>query len=284
MNEKQLLDRLKREADTVPLPETLSPEAIERMLLAAQKNQAVQSKNSTEPSANTQESDDARCTFFAASTGSISDAPASAQSAASSDTDSSHRKGGSNMKKHTSFYHCAMRYGSLAAVFVLGVTVLWQANQISSLKENQAALPPENGKASVVTETEVSETDHQNADTDTARDTDSEKAAIVDTNQSGQSVAEASNHVNVSKSSAAASASSNDAFTYADSYEQIYNTLKDKLGLALYARDSAYDVYAESASDTGVSTASSADTAASSDVQNTSDFSETNLQEAGVDE
>ena len=41
MNEKQLLDRLKREADTVPLPETLSPEAIERMLLAAQKNQAA---------------------------------------------------------------------------------------------------------------------------------------------------------------------------------------------------------------------------------------------------
>ena len=33
MNEKQLLDRLKREADIVPLPETLSPEAIERMLL-----------------------------------------------------------------------------------------------------------------------------------------------------------------------------------------------------------------------------------------------------------
>ena len=116
MNEKQLLDRLKREADTVPLPETLSPEAIERMLLAAQKNQAAQSKNPTEP--------------------------ASAQSAASSDTGSPHTKGGSNMKKHTSFYRCAMRYGSLAAVFVLGVTVLWQANQISSLKENQAAAPP----------------------------------------------------------------------------------------------------------------------------------------------
>ena len=101
MNEKQLLDRLKREADTVSLPETLSPEAIERMLLAAQKNQAAQSKNPTEP--------------------------ASAQSAASSDTGSPHTKGGSNMKKHTSFYRCAMRYGSLAAVFVLGVTVLWQA-------------------------------------------------------------------------------------------------------------------------------------------------------------
>ena len=97
MNEKQLLDRLKREADTVPLPETLSPEAIERMLLAAQKNQAAQSKNPTEP--------------------------ASAQSAASSDAGSPHTKGGSNMKKHTSFYRCAMRYGSLAAVFVLGVTV-----------------------------------------------------------------------------------------------------------------------------------------------------------------
>ena len=78
MNEKQLLDRLKREADTVSLPETLSPEAIERMLLAAQKNQAAQSKNPTEP--------------------------ASAQSAASSDTGSPHTKGGSNMKKHTSFY------------------------------------------------------------------------------------------------------------------------------------------------------------------------------------
>ena len=37
MNEKQLLDRLKREADTVPLPETLSPEAIERMLLPHRK-------------------------------------------------------------------------------------------------------------------------------------------------------------------------------------------------------------------------------------------------------
>lgn len=56
MNEKQLLDRLKREADTVPLPETLSPEAIERMLLAAQKNQAAQSKNPTEPGFGTERS------------------------------------------------------------------------------------------------------------------------------------------------------------------------------------------------------------------------------------
>ena len=258
MNEKQLLDRLKREADTVPLPETLSPEAIERMLLAAQKNQAAQSKNPTEP--------------------------ASAQSAASSDTGSPHTKGGSNMKKHTSFYRCAMRYGSLAAVFVLGVTVLWQANQISSLKENQAAAPPENGKVSVFTETEASETDIQNADTNAVRNTDSEKATIMDTNQSGQNAAETSNNINVSKSSAAASAPQEDAFTYADSYEQIYDTLKDKLGISLYGRDSAYDVHAEGTSDTGVSTASSADSAASSDVQNTSDFSETNLQEAGVDE
>lgn len=258
MNEKQLLDRLKLEADTVPLPETLSPEAIERMLLAAQKNQAAQSKNPMEP--------------------------ASAQSTASSDTGSTHTKGGSNMKKHTSFYRCAMRYGSLAAVFVLGVTVLWQANQISSLKENQAAAPPENGKVSVFTETEASETDIQIADTGTARGTDSEKATIMDTNQSGQNAAETSNNINASKSSAAASAPQEDAFTYADSYEQIYDTLKDKLGISLYGRDSAYDVHAEGTSDTGVSTASSADSAASSDVQNTSDFSETNLQEAGVDE
>ena len=258
MNEKQLLDRLKLEADTVPLPETLSPEAIERMLLAAQKNQAAQSKNPTEP--------------------------ASAQSTASSDTGSPHTKGGSNMKKHTSFYRCAMRYGSLAAVFVLGVTVLWQANQISSLKENQAAAPPKNGKVSVFTETEASETDIQNADTNAVRDTDSEKATIMDTNQSGQNAAETSNNINVSKSSAAASAPQEDAFTYADSYEQIYDTLKDKLGISLYGRDSAYDVHAEGTSDSGVSTASSADSTASSDVQNTSDFSETNLQEAGVDE
>lgn len=258
MNEKQLLDRLKLEADTVPLPETLSPEAIERMLLAAQKNQAAQSKNPTEP--------------------------ASAQSTASSDTGSTHTKGGSNMKKHTSFYRCAMRYGSLAAVFVLGVTVLWQANQISSLKENQAAAPPENGKVSVFTETEASETDNQIADTGTARGTDSEKATLAETNQSGQSAAESSNNIDVSKSSAATSAPQEDAFTYADSYEQIYDTLKDKLGISLYGRDSAYDVHAEGTSDTGVSTASSADSAASSDVQNTSDFSETNLQEAGVDE
>ena len=188
------------------------------------------------------------------------------------------------MKKHTSFYRCAMRYGSLAAVFVLGVTVLWQANQISSLKENQAAAPPENGKVSVFTETEASETDIQNADTNAVRDTDSEKATIMDTNQSGQNAAETSNNINVSKSSAAASAPQEDAFTYADSYEQIYDTLKDKLGISLYGRDSAYDVHAEGTSDTGVSTASSADSAASSDVQNTSDFSETNLQEAGVDE
>lgn len=188
------------------------------------------------------------------------------------------------MKKHTSFYRCAMRYGSLAAVFVLGVTVLWQANQISSLKENQAAAPPENGKVSVFTETEASETDIQNADTDAVRDTDSEKATIMDTDQSGQNAAETSNNIDVSKSSAVASAPQEDAFTYADSYEQIYDTLKDKLGISLYGRDSAYDVHAEGTSDTGVSTASSADSAASSDVQNTSDFSETNLQEAGVDE
>ena len=131
------------------------------------------------------------------------------------------------MKKHTSFYRCAMRYGSLAAVFVLGVTVLWQANQISSLKENQAAAPPENGKISVFTETEASETDIQNADTDAVRDTDSEKATIMDTDQSGQNAAETSNNIDASKSSAAASAPQEDAFTYAGSYEQIYVTLID---------------------------------------------------------
>ena len=203
------------------------------------------------------------------------------------------------MKKHTSFYRCAMRYGSLAAVFVLGVTVLWQANQISSLKENQAALPQGNGRAAVVIETEALENAKQNTDTE---DTNNEKASIPDTNQNGPNAAEASmaekhddgadsssfsdtlNNIDSSEL-AAASAQQEDAFTYADSYEQIYDTLKDKLGLSLYGRDTAYDVYAEVASGTGAAVATSADDAASSgsDV-NGIDFSETNLQEMGVDE
>ena len=329
MNEKQLLDRLKQDADAVTPPETLSPEAIERMLLDARESQAAQSQNSAkrlldtqEPFADSdssdmqnfstdsissnpqkhftsQESEEEHRTFFAVSADSRSDTQASAQSAAFSDTDSSSRKGGSNMKKHTSFYRCAMRYGSLAAVFVLGVTVLWQANQISSLKENQAALPQGNGRAAVVIETEALENAKQNTATE---DTNNEKASIPDTNQNGPNAAEASmaekhddgadsssfsdtlNNIDSSEL-AAASAQQEDAFTYADSYEQIYDNLKDKLGLSLYGRDTAYDVYAEVASDTGAAVATSADDAASSgsDV-NGIDFSETNLQEMGVDE
>lgn len=368
MNEKQLLDRLKRDADAVTLPETLSPEAIERMLCnaKAKTNTDASSQNSAEPasdSSNTQnfssdsvssnaqkqftswESDNAHCTSFAASADNRSDTQDSTQNADSSNADFSSRKGGSNMKKHTSFYRYAMRYGSLAAVFVLGVTVLWQANQISSLKENQAPLPRESGKAAVVIETEPLENSSQDTDTEDTRDTDNEKTSVPDTNQNAaeasltekndegsenqadvngslymadstaegskdihetnaastdgasdsgstsesadaSDLSDASNDIDSSKSVKAVSAPQEDAFTYAESYEQIYDTLKDKLGLALYGRDSAYDVYAESASDTGVSVASSADsvTSSESDAKALSDFSETNLQEMGVDE
>lgn len=279
MNEKQLLDRLKREADTITPPEALSPETIEQMLLEAGNKQDMPSQES--------------------------------------DTDSSFKKGGSNMKKHTSFYRYAMRYGSLAAVFVLGVTVLWQANQIASLKENQAPLPSENGSAAVISETETELLDTEMDDTEDAYESpenleNSESSGNLKISEnmnemntgntdSAETITEASVNPSVAgrisqtgntpdvtdagTAAAEASVLPEEAFTYADSYEQVYDTLRDELGLSLYGRDSGYELSAEAtASDSAALSDTAVSLSSASGSQSQIDFSETNLQEAGVDE
>lgn len=230
MTEKEFLQRLKTDADTLTPPSSLSPEAIEEML----------------------------------------------------------KKENPPMKKKTTFYRTAARFGSLAAIFVLGITVVWQSNQISSLKqEHDSSTPP------VFTAIET----EQNAKENTAASRTISGKAAASSKDSGSEMDAASDKDSASEISAASDINADsgkrsvseknaaaDPFTYASSYEEIYNTLKEKLGTSLYARDgveaaAGIQMYSvESVEDSA--SVSAVETASVDDLS----FSGTNLQEAGVDE
>ena len=286
MNEKQLLDRLKQASDTILPPDSLSPDAIERMLCSAGSSDKAQTDSFTQNTAGMQDTSQTT-----ANPG--MNTPASKLSQDSSPAGFPAKNGEHPRKKHTSFYRYATRYGSLAAVFVLGITVLWQSNQISSLKENQAPLPQENAVAATEAQSETAAATEIQTETAAKEAADTSISVLTDT---ADSTTESEETKETDSSNSSANSDSEQktvkaqtkALTYADSYEQIYNTIKSELGTSLYARDLAYDFVEDSASDTGRSYAS--DSAASpslesqSDVQDTKDFSETNLQEVGVDE
>lgn len=285
MKEKELLELLKQEAESVTPPDSLKPDAIEAMLKAG-----AQSTSASEV------------------------AP----------------------KKNTSkkFYRYLARYGSIAAVFVLGITVLWQSNQISSLKENQASVPQQEDQVMILPQTEE-ETDGP----ETSQDTKVSAAGGAETAQTAEASTEQAAAENAAEPTEAndpeqtiagssvvsagakadqetetdgtdadestgltPSASSYediyDAFRYAETYQQVYDTLHSLFG-SIKSYDSGaaadYAVPTDGASISGSQMARGGEVGvaemedvivenAVSDSAASADYSVTNLQELGVDE
>lgn len=238
MNEKDLLNKIKDHADNITPPDSLHPDAIEKMLL---KHTQQEKEANAEP--------EHRITEFAP-----------------------------KRKARKKTFHYAVRYGSLAAVCVLAVTAAWQTNRISKLsgEVDSAKLQVKEDAA----ESELFEADKASGKTGLpAADSSSAKTAL---SAADSSSAEASEET------------CTDALSYAKNYEEIYNALQElsvdcDTGIVyesveartLFSKEAAADTASEAAA--GTSDIITSDSAASSAV-NEKDFSDTNVQETGVDE
>ena len=253
MDEKKMLDLLRKQAEEIDPPESLSPDAIEQML-AKQKKEIKEA----EPKEQKKEKE--------------------GQDMADQKKDT-----GKNRKKFP--YRMIAELGSMAAIFVLGVTVYSQSRQITQLKQPAVTVQqPE-------TETEKAEVGEAKAEAEQT----AEKAVKAETEQTTERAVKAETGSETEPAADAAEASENaismqessnseDTLTYASGYQEIYDRLYelfqsntilydyDTLDGGLDPRSVTY-MAEESASD--VSTAATEDRV---------DYSKTNIQEAGVDE
>ena len=253
MDEKKMLDLLRKQAEEIDPPESLSPDAIEQML-AKQKKEIKEA----EPKEQKKEKE--------------------GQDMADQKKDT-----GKHRKKFP--YRMIAELGSMAAIFVLGVTVYSQSRQITQLKQPSVTVQqPE-------TETEKAEVGEAKAEADQT----AEKAVKAEMEQTTERAVKAETGSETEPAADATEASENatfmqessnleDTLTYASGYQEIYDRLYElfQSNTILYDYDtsdggldprSVTYMAEESASD--VSTAATEDRV---------DYSKTNIQEAGVDE
>ena len=253
MDEKKMLDLLRKQAEEIDPPESLSPDAIEQML-AKQKKEIKEA----EPKEQKKEKE--------------------GQDMADQKKDT-----GKHRKKFP--YRMIAELGSMAAIFVLGVTVYSQSRQITQLKQPSVTVQqPE-------TETEKAEVGEAKAEAEQT----AEKAVKAETEQTTEKAVKAETGSETEPAADATEASENatfmqessnleDTLTYASGYQEIYDRLYElfQSNTILYDYDtsdggldprSVTYMAEESASD--VSTAATEDRV---------DYSKTNIQEAGVDE
>ena len=253
MDEKKMLDLLRKQAEEIDPPESLSPDAIEQML-AKQKKEIKEA----EPKEQKKEKE--------------------GQDMADQKKDT-----GKHRKKFP--YRMIAELGSMAAIFVLGVTVYSQSRQITQLKQPSVTVQqPE-------TETEKAEVGEAKAEAEQT----AEKAVKAETEQTTERAVKAETGSETEPAADATEASENttfmqessnleDTLTYASGYQEIYDRLYElfQSNTILYDYDtsdggldprSVTYMAEESASD--VSTAATEDRV---------DYSKTNIQEAGVDE
>lgn len=265
MDEKKMLDLLRKQAEEIDPPESLSPDAIEQML-AKQKKEIKEA----EPKEQKKEKE--------------------GQDMADQKKDT-----GKHRKKFP--YRMIAELGSMAAIFVLGVTVYSQSRQITQLKQPSVTVQqPE-------TETEKAEVGEAKAEAEQTAEKavkaemeqTTEKAVKAETEQTTERAVKAETGSETEPAADATEASENatfmqessnleDTLTYASGYQEIYDRLYelfqsntilydyDTLDGGLDPRSVTY-MAEESASD--VSTAATEDRV---------DYSKTNIQEAGVDE
>ena len=265
MDEKKMLDLLRKQAEEIDPPESLSPDAIEQML-AKQKKEIKEA----EPKEQKKEKE--------------------GQDMADQKKDT-----GKHRKKFP--YRMIAELGSMAAIFVLGVTVYSQSRQITQLKQPSVTVQqPE-------TETEKAEVGEAKAEVDQTAEKavkaemeqTTEKAVKAETEQTTERAVKAETGSETEPAADATEASENatfmqessnleDTLTYASGYQEIYDRLYElfQSNTILYDYDisdggldprSVTYMAEESASD--VSTAATEDRV---------DYSKTNIQEAGVDE
>ena len=327
MDEKKILDLLKEQTDAITPPESLSPDVIEQKLLDRKKTITVSEEMKNEDISD--KSDKAYPETSA--TGAVRNQKVIMNQNGMDGSEKKKREEEAkqemkNQKKDTGKrrlrfpYRTVAELGSLAAIFVLGVTVYSQSRQITLLKEQPKAAQEE-------TEIQVF-TDPAVADTEPADVSESEavpgvesvtEAAVVQTNganaesdEDGEQTAASQGRMNhdqamaenqnraeqgtsiASDKAVKASADSSEeaqtespveALTYASNYQQIYDKLYEVFG----SDDVVYDYEfsaANGARDLGTAeyaVEDSADTTAKA-VTTSRDYSETNVQEAGVDE
>ena len=243
MDEKKMLDLLRKQAEEFEPPESLSPDAIEQML-AKQKKEIKEA----EPKEKKKEKE--------------------GQDMADQKKDT-----GKHKKKFS--YRMIAELGSMAAIFVLGVTVYSQSKQITQLKKPAMTvqqLETETEKAEMgEAKTEAEQTAEKAVKAENGSEPETELAAdATEAFENATFMQESSN--------------SEDTLTYASGYQEIYDRLYElfQSNTILYDYDtsdggmdprSVTYMVEESALD--VSTAATEDHV---------DYSRTNIQEAGVDE
>ena len=243
MDEKKMLDLLRKQAEEIEPPESLSPDAIEQML-AKQKKEIKEA----EPKEKKKEKE--------------------GQDMADQKKDT-----GKHKKKFS--YRMIAELGSMAAIFVLGVTVYSQSKQITQLKKPAMTvqqLETETEKAEMgEAKTEAEQTAEKAVKAENGSEPETELAAdATEAFENATFMQESSN--------------SEDTLTYASGYQEIYDRLYElsQSNTILYDYDtsdggmdprSVTYMVEESALD--VSTAATEDHV---------DYSRTNIQEAGVDE
>ena len=279
MDEKKMLDLLRKQAEEFEPPESLSPDAIEQML-AKQKKEIKEA----EPKEKKKEKE--------------------GQDMADQKKDT-----GKHKKKFS--YRMIAELGSMAAIFVLGVTVYSQSKQITQLKKPAMTvqqLETETEKAEMgEAKTEAEQTAEKAVKAETEQTTEeavkaeteqiAEKTVKAETEQTTEKAVKAENGSEPETELAAdateafenatfmqESSNSEDTLTYASGYQEIYDRLYElfQSNTILYDYDtsdggmdprSVTYMVKESALD--VSTAATEDHV---------DYSRTNIQEAGVDE
>ena len=279
MDEKKMLDLLRKQAEEIEPPESLSPDAIEQML-AKQKKEIKEA----EPKEKKKEKE--------------------GQDMADQKKDT-----GKHKKKFS--YRMIAELGSMAAIFVLGVTVYSQSKQITQLKKPAMTvqqLETETEKAEMgEAKTEAEQTAEKAVKAETEQTTEeavkaeteqiAEKTVKAETEQTTEKAVKAENGSEPETELAAdateafenatfmqESSNSEDTLTYASGYQEIYDRLYElfQSNTILYDYDtsdggmdprSVTYMVEESALD--VSTAATEDHV---------DYSRTNIQEAGVDE
>lgn len=274
MNEKEFLQKIKDDAEAITPPASLQPEAIEQKLRKMQRSTAADAEKNA-------------------------DHPSTTRSEESNNPHSSNKNENKN-KVHR--YRSFIRFGSLAAVFVLAVTAVYHSELLTSRQESP---------------------DFRLADSRTAESSDflpadSQTENASDSAGNAEPVYEAEleeylNEKEVKSSIASYQEPEEISANTPVSLEEVYAALYDEfyyteeefypgLGARLFgANDIVYDaemeiaiedsVVAENGSsmssgstDAGISSDLAADSDTSSYATATTDYSETNIQEQGVDE
>lgn len=297
MDEKKLLEQLKRDAEEITPPESLQPDAIETMLKYTRKRNP--SREEMEDGENQE---------------TISDNPDLQNETKAA------RNPGTGKKKAT-MYRFVIRYGSMAAILLLGLTAVYQSNRISQLSQDKAMLlekvqvqTDESGDLTAIQNSFASSDPAAVPEASADADPDAVPETLSDNGpDAGSSISGSADSVeNTADSTRSASADSaentsdsprfsgaggqaeegaapaeTEAFTYCESYQQIYDTLAGAFATSVNYDSDGGELYAAAeAEDTAVTREFSTSTSAMKLAGGSGavDYSQTNIQEQGVDE